>query len=66
MNQKHYDTIIIGAGIIGNCIAYELSQKGYRCLSVDRLGGLGIRVHCRQLCHHPVVLLLAGRGGSGP
>jgi len=41
MNQKHYDTIIIGAGIIGNCIAYELSQKGYRCLSVDRLGGSG-------------------------
>ncbi len=38
---KKYDAIIIGAGIIGNCISYELSQKGYACLSIDKLGGSG-------------------------
>lgn len=38
---KKYDAIIIGCGIIGNCIAYELAQKGYKTLSVDKQGGSG-------------------------
>ncbi|MCP4295741.1 MAG: FAD-binding oxidoreductase [Proteobacteria bacterium] len=41
MTQKKYDAIIIGAGIIGNSIAYEMSLKGYKTLSIDRLGGSG-------------------------
>lgn len=32
---KKYDTVIIGAGIIGCCIAYEMSKKGYRTLNID-------------------------------
>ncbi len=30
-----YDAIIIGAGIIGCCTAYELCKKGYHTLNVD-------------------------------
>lgn len=41
MTTAKYDAIIIGAGIIGNCITYELARKGYRTLSVDKLGGSG-------------------------
>ncbi len=41
MIKQKYDAIIIGAGIIGNAIAYELSRKGYQTLSVDKLGGSG-------------------------
>ncbi|MGD9362659.1 MAG: FAD-dependent oxidoreductase, partial [Desulfobacterales bacterium] len=33
--SKVYDAIIIGAGIIGCCIAYELSKQGYRTLNID-------------------------------
>ncbi len=33
--HKKYDALIIGAGIIGCCIAFELSKKGYRTLNVD-------------------------------
>ena len=33
---KKYDAIIIGAGVIGNPIAYELSKMGYKTLSVDK------------------------------
>jgi sarcosine oxidase, subunit beta len=40
MTQK-YDAIIIGAGIIGNSIAYELALKGKKTLSIDKLGGSG-------------------------
>jgi len=36
-----YDAIIIGAGVIGNSIATELSRAGRRTLSVDKLPGSG-------------------------
>ena len=36
-----YDAIIIGAGIIGASIAFELARKGYRTLNVDKLGAAG-------------------------
>lgn len=38
---KKYDAIIIGAGIIGCCIAFELSKKGYKTLNVDKLPAAG-------------------------
>lgn len=36
-----YDAIIIGAGIIGASIAFELAKKGYNTLSVDKRGTAG-------------------------
>lgn len=39
--SKRYDAIIIGCGIIGNCIAFELAKKGWQTLSIDKLGGSG-------------------------
>ncbi len=35
------DAIIIGAGIIGACTAYELSKLGYKTLSIDKLPQAG-------------------------
>jgi sarcosine oxidase subunit beta len=40
MNKK-YDAIIIGAGIIGAPIAYELSKMGYKTLNVDKRADAG-------------------------
>ncbi len=58
MNQK-YDAIIIGAGIIGCSIGYELSKKGWKTLNIDKLNAAGygstantcavIRVHYSTL-----------------
>lgn len=36
-----YDAIIIGAGIIGCCTAYELAKRGYKTLSIDKLPRAG-------------------------
>jgi len=36
-----YDAIIIGAGIIGACTAFELAKRGWRTLSLDRLPAAG-------------------------
>ena len=35
--QSSYDAIIIGAGVIGACTAFELAKKGWKTLSVDKL-----------------------------
>jgi len=34
--NKQVDAIIIGAGVIGACVAFELSKKGYKTLSIDK------------------------------
>ncbi len=38
---KQYDAIIVGAGITGACIAYELAQKGFKTVNVDKLDAAG-------------------------
>ena len=38
---KSYDAIIIGAGIIGGCVAYELAKRGWRTLNLDKLPAAG-------------------------
>jgi len=40
MNKKA-DAIIIGAGIIGACTAYELAKMGYKTLSIDKIASAG-------------------------
>ena len=35
--SKSYDAIIIGAGVIGACTAFEMAKKGWKTLSIDKL-----------------------------
>ncbi len=39
--NKTYDAIIIGAGVIGACTAYEMAKKGLKTLSIDKLPEAG-------------------------
>jgi sarcosine oxidase, subunit beta len=39
--SETYDAIVIGAGIIGACTAYELAKRGWRTLSLDKLPAAG-------------------------
>lgn len=39
--ERAHDVVIIGAGVIGGAIAYELCQRGYKTLNVDRLPAAG-------------------------
>jgi len=41
MVEKHSDAVIIGAGIMGACIAFELAKKGWKPLVVDKLPAAG-------------------------
>jgi sarcosine oxidase subunit beta len=40
--KQSYDAIIVGAGIIGCCVAFELAKKNYKTLNIDKLGGSGL------------------------
>ena len=35
------DAVVIGTGVIGAAVAYELAQSGLRVVAIDRLGGVG-------------------------
>ena len=39
--HRVYDSIIIGAGISGAAISYELAKKGYQTLNLDKLTAAG-------------------------
>ena len=38
---KKYDAILIGAGVIGSPIAYEMAKMGYKTLNIDKLADAG-------------------------
>ena len=40
-HDQRYDAIIIGAGIIGACTAFELAKRGWRTLNLDKLPAAG-------------------------
>ncbi len=39
--SKQFDAIIIGSGIIGCCIGFEMAKKGHKTLNVDKLPAAG-------------------------
>ena len=39
---KAFDAVVIGSGITGAAIAYELSQKGFKTVNVERLEAAGL------------------------
>jgi len=39
--RDRYDAIIVGAGVIGAAVAFELSKKGYSTLNLDKLPASG-------------------------
>lgn len=41
MTTRPADVVVIGAGVIGSSIAFELSGAGHRVLVVDKAGGVG-------------------------
>ncbi|MCP5031681.1 MAG: FAD-dependent oxidoreductase, partial [Actinomycetia bacterium] len=41
MSEQDYDAIIIGTGVIGAAVAYELARRGRRTLNIDKLPAAG-------------------------
>jgi len=44
-----YDYLIVGAGLFGATVAYELNKKGKKCLVIDRRKHIGGNVYCENI-----------------
>ena len=40
-SRNKYDAVIIGAGVIGSAVAYELAQRGWKTCNIDKLPTAG-------------------------
>ena len=48
-NMKQYDYLIVGAGLYGAVMAYELGRKGKQCLVIDRRDHIGGNIYCEDV-----------------
>lgn len=62
IGQRDYDAIVIGAGVIASAIAYELSRRGHRILSVDKGSAAGFYVAMRTSGNQFTNTGVAGHG----
>ena len=48
-NMKKYDYLIVGAGLYGAVMAYELGRKGKKCLVIDRRDHIAGNIYCEDV-----------------
>ena len=44
-----YDYLIVGAGLYGSIFAREATNKGYKCLVIDKRSHLGGNIYCERI-----------------
>ncbi len=47
--NKHYDYLIVGAGLFGSVFSYEMRQKGRTCLVIDKRDHLAGNIYTREV-----------------
>ena len=46
--MARYDYLIVGSGLFGSIFAHEATQRGKKCLVVERRSHTGGNIHCRE------------------
>jgi UDP-galactopyranose mutase len=49
MKEKAYDYLIVGSGLFGAVFAREVTDKGYRCLVIDKRNHIGGNVYTENI-----------------
>ena len=47
--NQHYDYLVVGSGLFGSTFAREATDRGKRCLVIDRRQRLGGNVYCKKV-----------------
>lgn len=47
--ERHYDHLVVGAGLYGAVFAHEMAAKGKSCLVVDARPHVGGNAHCEEV-----------------
>lgn len=48
-SSKHYDYLIVGAGLFGAVFAHEATKSGFKCLVIDRRNHIGGNIYCEEI-----------------
>ena len=49
MKQTKYDYLIVGSGLYGSVMAYELKKRGKNCLVIDKRNHIGGNIYCEDI-----------------
>lgn len=47
--MKKYDYLIVGSGLFGAVVAFEMTKQGKKCLVVDRRNHIGGNIYCENI-----------------
>ena len=47
--MKKYDYLIVGAGLFGSVFAYEATQRGKKCIVIDKRDHVGGNIYCENV-----------------
>lgn len=47
--SKHYDYLVVGAGLFGSVFSHEMSRYGKSCLVIDRRGHIAGNIYTREI-----------------
>lgn len=47
--NKHYDYLVVGAGLFGSVFSYEMKKKGRTCLVIDRRPHIAGNIYTREV-----------------
>ena len=47
--EKHYDYLVVGAGLFGSVFSYEMKKKGKTCLVIDKRTHLAGNIYTREV-----------------
>jgi len=47
--EKHYNYLIVGAGLFGAAFSYEMAQKGKTCLVIDKRSHIAGNIYTREV-----------------
>ena len=47
--MKKYDYLLVGAGLFGAIFAYEMTEKGKKCLVIDKRGHIAGNIYCENI-----------------
>lgn len=47
--NKHYDYLVVGAGLFGSVFSYEMKKKGRKCLVIDRRSHIAGNIYTREV-----------------
>ena len=47
--NKHFDYLVVGAGLFGSVFSYEMRKRGKSCMVIDRRGHIAGNIYTSEV-----------------